>query len=468
MVAAAIVVGAVVSLGRVPGGPGVLDTIWAEDGSDLLTDVLGRNPYLAIFRPLNGYFIVVPRILAIPAGLVPIGWAPTVLTIEAALATGAMAVAVYAASRALLRYRLASLIAAVPVLAAPAGENLAAAVANNVATLQFAAVYTTLWMVLWTPARRRTQIASVVVVAAVALSTFLAVVVLPLALVRLYARRDAVSAAIAASLGVALAANSLALATHLTGRPFATSRYDLGWAAVRVGDWALPHALFGYRVAGGAGQVVGARWLAWAALSIVVLIAALAAFGGTRPQWKLAAALGGTAVALVCGSIMEYGALELRYVVAPELMLFAALAAMLLPRPASPPPVQPLPPGRRGMVLPGPEPGADRLPGRSRWWAALRPGRRWKRVVAWAPLLALGAGLAMVLAGSYRTAGPRVDQASWRTTVAAARTACLDPHQGWVYVFPGDGHVVPFPAGTPIPERPPPAFPVLVPCPRLR
>ena len=122
----AVVVGAVISLGRVPSGPGVLNTIWAEDGSDFLADALNRNTFKAIVRPINGYFVIVPRLLAVPACLVPIGWGPAVLTIEAALLTGLMAVAVYVASRTYLRHPLARLIAAVPVLAVPVAENVAA------------------------------------------------------------------------------------------------------------------------------------------------------------------------------------------------------------------------------------------------------------------------------------------------------------------------------------------------------
>ena len=266
----AVLAGTVISLCRVASGPGVLNTVWAEDGSDFLADALNGNPYQVILKPHNGYFVVIPRILAIPASLVPIEAGPAVLSTEAALVTAVMAVAVYVASRAQLRHRLARLIAAAPVLAVPVGENVAAATANNVATLQFAAVYLTTWMVLWVPVRRGARIASVVTVLATCASTFLAVAVLPLALLRLYARRDRTSLVMVGSLLAGLCANVLALAVHLTARPvIVPSRFDPLWALSMVAEWALPHAVFGYGISGKGSQSVEPSWLIVASWPIV-------------------------------------------------------------------------------------------------------------------------------------------------------------------------------------------------------
>jgi hypothetical protein len=421
----AVVVGALISLGRVPGGPGVLDTIWAEDGSDFLTDALNRNVFRTVVRPLNGYFVVVPRLLALPASWAPIGWGPAVLTIEAALVTGLMALAVYAASRAYLRHPLARLIAAVPVLAVPVGENIAAGTSNNVATLQFAATYTALWLVLWLPPRRATQIVAALAVLAVSFTTILSAVLIPLAVLRLYARRDRISAFIAGGLLLGLAANMTALALHLTGRPHMyPSKYDPGWALSMVVEWALPHAMFGYGISGKGAQAVDPHWLVWFAWPIVVLAVAIAGLRLTRPHWRLAVIMLATGLVMVCATIMQFGALELRYVVASELMLFAGLAALLLPR---------------GDLL-----------------------------RAWVPLATLSVCVALVVAFSYRTAGPRTHLSSWTATVALARAACSGPGAGSVYLYPADGHVTAMPAGAALHRHPPPSFPVLIPCDRLR
>jgi hypothetical protein len=425
--ALAVLLGALISLGRVPSGPGVLNTIWAEDGSDFLTDALNRNAFKAILRPLNGYFVMGPRILAIPASLVPIEWGPAVLTAEAALVTGLMAVAVYLASRQYLRHPLARLVAAAPVLVVPVGENVAAATANNVATLQFAAVYVALWMVLWVPVRRGARIASAVAVFAVCVSTFLAVLLLPLAVLRLYARRDKTSAAMVGSMLVAFAGNVAVLSLHLTSRPvMLPSRYDPVWALSTVAKWALPHALFGYGISGKGAQAVDPSWLIVASWPIVPAIILVALLRLTRPQWKLAAVMGTAALALLCATLMQYGGTELRYVVAPELMLFAALVALLLPRPDRP---------------------------------------RW---LAWAPLVTLSVCVALVLTFSYRTASPRTTLASWPEGVARARIACQNVNAGAVYIYPSTGNVRAVPNGTPLRRHPPTGFPVLVACDRLR
>jgi hypothetical protein len=421
----AVVVGAVISLGRVPYGPGVLNTIWAEDGANFLTDALNRNPVANIVRPLNGYFVVVPRLLAIPASLVPVGLGPAVLSIEAALVTGLMAVGVYVASRAHLEHPLARLVAAVPVVAVPVAANVAAEASNNVATLQFAALYLGLWMVLWNPRRPVARIVGAVAVVAIAASTFLAVVLLPLAVLRLYARRDVVSATMVGGLFLGLVANVTALSVHLTARPvMLPSRYDPVWALSTLVQWALPHALFGYGVSGNGAQKVDPHWLVWLAWPLVLMVLLLSLGQVSRPQWRLATVLSVTAFVLVAGTVMQYGGTELRYVIAPELMLFAALAALLLPRP-------------------------DRNLGQL-------------------PLVVLSVCVLLVLAASYRTAGPRTSLSAWSDSVARARVVCTDPSQAAVYAYPGDGSVRPVPHGTQLRRDPPPGFPVLVPCTRLR
>ncbi len=224
---------------------------------------------------------------------------------------------------------------------------------------------------LWVPARRGAAVAAALAVVAVAATTFLAAVPIPLALLRLYARRDRYSILMVGGLLLMLAANLTVLAVGWTARPvILPSRWDPVWAVSTVVDWALPHALFGYRISGNGAQAVDPSWLVWVAWPIVVLILLLAVTRQTRPQWKLAAVLGTTALALVGATIMQYGGTELRYVIASELMLFAALAALLLPRPL------------------------------------VSGGYRRRHLLVLALLVALSAGLVLVMAASYRTTGP--------------------------------------------------------------
>ncbi|GIH03695.1 hypothetical protein Rhe02_17620 [Rhizocola hellebori] len=422
--ALAVVAGALASLGRVPYGPGVLNSIWAEDGSNFLTDALYRNEFKMILRPHNGYFVMATRALAIPASWAPIEWGPAVLTIEAALVTGLMALGVYLASHQHLRHPLARLIAAAPVVAVPLGENVAAAASNNVATLQFAAIYTAMWMMLWVPRRRASQVVAVLAVLAVAMSSFLAVILLPLALLRLYARRGLAEVTMVAGLLVALAGNLGALALGLAVRPVnVPSNWDPWYALKITADWALPHAMFGYGITGDGTQAVQPAWLvqlSWAVLALFVVVAAV---GLTRPAWKIAALMGLTAIVFVCATEMQYGGLELRYVIAPELMLFVVLAALMLPKPDS---------TRRLAVL---------------------------------PLVLTFVGVGLVFAFSYQTVSPRANAlAPWDEAVARARITCQDPANRAVYIDPADGSVEAFngePSGFP-------GWSVLVPCDRLR
>jgi hypothetical protein len=422
--AAAVLAGAAASLGRVPYGPGVLDTIWAEDGAVFLTDALYDNEFKVILRPHNGYFVLATRVLAIPASWAPIEWGPAVLSVEAALVTGLMAVGVYLASHQHLPHPLARLIAAVPVVAVPVGENVAAAASNNVATLQFAAVYTAMWLVLWVPKRRACQIIAVLAVLTVAVSTFLAAILLPLALLRLYARRGLAELTIAAGILTALAGNLAALALGLTRRPtMLPPRWDPLWALQVTAEWALPHAMFGYGITGQGSQAVQPAWLAQLSWLVLAAFVIAAATGLTRPAWKIAALMGLTAIAFVCATAMQYGGTELRYVIAPELMLFTALAALTLPKPQG------------------------------------------KPHIALLPLIFTFLGVGLVFAVSYQTASPRANQlAPWQEAVARARITCQDPKNQSVYIDPGDGSVKAFngePSGNP-------DWSVLVPCDRLR
>lgn len=423
----AVIVGTVVSLGRV-GGPGPFNSIWAEDGSDYLTDALNRDTLRTIVRPLNGYFVLIPRLLAIPAGLVPPEWGPAVLSVEAAVVTALTALIVYVASRAHLRSVLARAVAAVPVLVVPVGENLAATLANNVATLQFAATYTLLWVLLWAPATRTGRITAVLVAWGVAFTTILAAVLIPLALVRLYLRRDRTSLALAGGLTLGAVADLAALALHLTSRP-AVSRphYDPFWA-LQQASWALRNAMFGDRGANGVGaDLVGLRGTAVVAGLILVAVLLVAAFRWTRPSWLLAVVMGVHALVYWCLTLMAHGRLEMRYVAGPELMLFAGMAALLLP------------------ALP----------------------RRW----AYVPLAMLATFIAVICTLNYQAPSGRTISTPWRSLVAQARIACTDPQYGAVYVYPNwDGKVEPIPIGTPMPRRTPPpyGFPVWLPCHRLR
>jgi hypothetical protein len=314
-----------------------------------------------------------------------------------------------------------------PIVAVPVGENLHATLANNVATLQFAAIYTLLWVLLWVPSTRGGRITAVVVTLAVASSTILTVVLIPLALLRLYLRRNGVSLIMAGGLLLGAVANATILALHLTVRPpISVPRYDLLWAFQET-PWALRHLVFGDRGANVVGaELLGPLGTTLMAGLVLVAVVLLAALRFTRPSWLLAVVMVAHALVFWWLTLMAHGRVELRYAVGPELMLFAAMAALLLPV----------------------------------------PSRRWAHL----PLAALAVFIAVVCVLNYRETSGRTTSTPWATLVSQARTLCADTKYGAVYVYPHwDGKVEPVPAGTPVPKKTPPyGFPVRLPCERLR
>jgi hypothetical protein len=421
----AVVVGAAISL---LGVNRPLDTVWAEDGTYFYTDVLNRPGLATFVRPLAGYYVELGRALALPARYVPLEWGPAVMTVEAGIVTAVFALAVFAASRPHLRTVPGRLVAAAPMLAVPVGETLAATTADNVATLQFIGIYAVLWMLFWRPARRIVQAGAYAVVLIVTLSTFLVVALLPLAVLRVVVARDRLGRSMLATIVVGVSVNLLALHFRLTTRPdFLVPHYDPVWVLRLLIAWAVPASVFGYRVTENSVPWTGAPGPY--AVVAVLLIAATVGIAARLccPQWTIAGIIAAEAVIVFCGATMSAGTTELRYVVAPELMLFAALAAL----------VRPLATGG------------------------------WRRYL---PTVGLTIAVLLVCAASYRMPSNRTrEPVGWTALVSAARAVCRDPALEAVYVYPAlHGEVVGIPAGTPPADPPPVAWPVRLPCDRLR
>jgi hypothetical protein len=341
LAAAAVLVGAGISLGRI-GGPGPFNSIFAEDASNFLNDAINHGPLRAIFTPFNGYYHIGPRLLAEVASHAPLAWAPAVLSVEAALVTSLVAVGVYIASAGHLRSTAARLLVAVPVVAMPVAENVAATATNNVATLQFFAIYAAFWMLLWVPATRLGKTVAVLTVALTAFSTVLTALLLPLALVRLYVRRRHADVATVAVIAAGTAMHLIALALGLTSRPpFLQPRLAPAWALDGYVRWALPHQLFGFRWTGlpleaGSYQqfrLVEAAWFIVVAVLVGALLQRRAPGQGSAwtPLWGLAGIAAVYSMGLLLFQLMSSGRPEERYNIAPGLLLVVALAALLKP-----------------------------------------------------------------------------------------------------------------------------------------
>jgi len=314
------------------------------------------------------------------------------------------------------------------VLAVPVGENLAATTADNVATLQFIGIYVVLWMLFWRPARRIVQVVAYALVLIVTLSTFLVVALLPLAVLRVVVARDRLGQSMLATIVAGAALNLVALQLRLTARPsFLVPHYDPVWALRSLIAWAVPSSVFGYRVTENRVPLTGTPGpYAVIALLLLAAVVGIAAWY-CHPQWTVAGIIAAEAVILFCGAAMSSGATELRYVVAPELMLFAAMAALLRPSATG----------------------------------------GWSRNV---PTIGLAMAVLLACAISYRMPSNRTNEpVGWTALVSAARVVCRNHTFEAVYVYPAlHGEVVGIRAGTPPADPPPVAFPVRLPCDRLR
>jgi F0F1-type ATP synthase membrane subunit c/vacuolar-type H+-ATPase subunit K len=241
----AVVAGTVVSLLRTT-GTGPLQSVYEEDAHDILTVAFDTSGWDAVLMPVQGYFVIGPRLLGELAKFFPISWAAAVLSISSALICALLTVQVYIASGSHIRSRLGRFAVAMPILLAPVAENMYSEIYNRPVCLHFFAMYAVFWILVWTPATRKGRIGALITVGLTAFSSALIVGFLPLAALRLYMRRDRFSIAM---LGLVVAGSALQIAagpTSLGLIPRNTStRMDPAWALWEYARWAVPQSLFG-------------------------------------------------------------------------------------------------------------------------------------------------------------------------------------------------------------------------------
>jgi hypothetical protein len=332
--AAALVVGSVTSLSRT-GGVGPLDSTWIEDAYPFLGQAIVYPWYRTIVTPLNGYLNVGPRVVAEFAALFGLGWAPAVMSICAAALIAACAMVAYVGSRAYLPSPWYRLLVAVPVVVVPLGQTQ---MQNDMATLQFPALYAMFWLLLWRPAGRVGALFAAAFAADITLSSILPVVFLPLAVARLVAVRDRATRAVVGAYAGGLAVQFGAEATGLASRAgIGTPRWDPVWAGWEYLRTLVPGAVFGTRwTVADPHRPTASPALTLAAWLVVAGIVAVAAFGVTRPAWRLAALALAHSVVLWSVEVMAMGSLQPRYFVPPALLLYAAFAALLRPHSTDP------------------------------------------------------------------------------------------------------------------------------------
>ncbi len=142
-----VVAGAAVSLARTS-GPGALNSTWIEDAGNFLEDGLHHSVLTTLSTQMNGYYDVVPRAITAIAVAFPVTWAPGIMSAAAAAEYATFGLIVYIASGPYLRSPWLRLLVAAPACVVPLGYTQ---VNNDLATVQFVALYGLFWLLLWRP-----------------------------------------------------------------------------------------------------------------------------------------------------------------------------------------------------------------------------------------------------------------------------------------------------------------------------
>src|SRR3984957_14607850 len=323
-------------------GPGSLNTIWIEDAKFLLNQGLNMPAWQAISSPISSYYQEPARLITEAALRVfPLSWVPGVMSIAAAAEYAMYGLVAYIASGPHLRSPWLRLLIAAPVCAMPLAYTQ---VNNDLVTVQFFGLYGAFWTVLWIPGTRAGRILSPIVMATVSWTAVLSVVFAPLIIARLIVDRSksAWCLAILWVTGV-----WLEFREAITGKGHHNEYGDNGlfWVLRHYLTRVIPRALFGERSLGGSGNNYRGQGAALHALNahahdaliacawLLVLIAiAIAAARFTDPNWTLA----GVAAVFSVGIFIEemlinMPVVQARYVVAPALLLYVALVALLRP-----------------------------------------------------------------------------------------------------------------------------------------
>ncbi len=485
-----------VSLSRTVGA-GSLNTIWIEDAKFLLEQALNEPFRHTVSTPISSYYQVPARLATQVAIQFPLSWAPGVMSIFAAAQYAMYGLVAYIASGPHLRSPWLRLLIAAPVCAIPLAYTQ---VNNDLVTVQFFGLYGAFWTCLWLPSTRAGKIVAPLVMWTVSWDAALSIVFAPLVVARLIVDRSKTAWAVAIfwASGVLLQ-----FSRTLEGKSNHLS-YGFnqpGWVLQKYASVIMPRALFGERSLGGAGvdyrgdyaplrilNLDAHNVLLVAAWVIVAVVVVLAAVRFTAPRWTLAVIATLFSIGVFFDEMLiNKDVVQTRYTVAPALLLYTALVALLRPRrkpapaparapgPAGPPAApeeapaagesvlaeEPGPAGQleppaesaesaesgpadgpeeAGQADPAGEAGQPQETKRPRVTARARlgAGARWLPSVGFAALLVVAITL------NFRVTNGRTTSPAWTSVVAAATNTCQIPgvvaysfnHEWWYLTIP--------------------------------
>jgi hypothetical protein len=393
-------------------GPGSLNTVWIEDAKFLLNQGLNMPAWQAIASPISSYYQEPARLVTLGALRVfPLSWVPGVMSAAAAGEYAMYGLVAYIASGPHLRSPWLRLLIAAPVCAMPLAYTQ---VNNDLVTVQFLGLYGAFWAVLWIPGTRAGRILSPLVMATVSWTAVLSVFVLPLILARLIVDRSKNTWCLTI---VWVTGVLLQFSQTIIGKGHHNEYGDNGlfWVLKHYMTNVIPRAMFGERSLGGSGNdyrgkaaalhvinhhahdalIVGA-WL------LVLIVIAIAASRFTDPNWTLACVAAVFSVGVFIEEMLiNMPVVQSRYVIAPAMLLYTALVALLRPRQV------PAAADERTAV---------------RWLPSVSTAVRWLPVAGFAALLVVAVTL------NFRVTNGRTTSPAWTSVVASATRACTAPH----------------------------------------
>ncbi len=334
LVVALLALAIVLQLARL-GWSASLNSLWAEDAPIYLQEALSQDFWHAIVSTYATYLVLVPRLIAEAASLVPLQDMAAAVSILSAAVVALSGLVVWHASAAHIRDPyLRGTLAALAVLTPVAGlESL-----DSAAYVPWYMLFATFWILLWRPRTMRGAVLAALFALATGLSTPGVWFFLPLAALRAAAVRDRRDLTILAgfAIGAVVQVPVLALSSEtavtplwtgdiwtvylqriVDGAPFGLQLGGVAWAHL---GWPLLVALL---VGGLAGLAIGARHSTPAAryIAAIAIPTSLAMFVVSLYQRAV-----GTQMLWLEGMHNGTGS---RYAIVPALLLVSAAVVLI-------------------------------------------------------------------------------------------------------------------------------------------
>ena len=310
-----------------------LTTVWAEDGPIYLQAALTQGLWDALSSAYAGYLVLVPRLIAEVATLVPLRYAPAAVSIVSAACAALSGLAVWFASGGHVRnpYLRGTLVALTVLAPAAGGETLVSA-----AYVPWYMLFASFWLLIWRPATMTGAVLAGTFIALTALSTPGVWFFAPVAALRLFTARDRRDLTIVGFYAASSVVQAIVVLGQEQGEPLWTA--DIWKAFVQR---VLDGGIFGQRLGGNLWSDFG--WPFLIVLMAALLVALIVGFRRATPgaRWFAALALPTSLVMFVVSAYQrtvgpnliwsggESGGTASRYVLVPALLLVSALLVLL-------------------------------------------------------------------------------------------------------------------------------------------